>query len=212
MKRSFRIAVVAAASAAVIGGSRPVAPDAAVPAITPTSIAGARLGLGAASYKRILGRPYRFEAAKGGDITLPGFQQPSDYTRIVFPRRKVMVYFQGGVDRAIQITTWNSAYRTAAGVGPCAPIARAKAAYGSRLRPNPGNTSHEGVAYSYMLGRSLIFGLDTGHPGAPPASTISAVSLYDGSHAGWNKPGGPLYYASFVNSPPDQIICSRGPA
>ena len=198
-------ALVLVAVAIAVGGHFAKAGTTA--AITPTSISGARLGLGAAAYKRVLGKPYRFEAAKGGDFTLPGFQQPSNYTRIVFPARKMNVYFEGGIDKAIQITTWNKAYRTAEGVGPCSTFAQVKVAYGARLKPNPGNMTHEGVAYSYIVGRSLIFGFDTGHPGVPPSERVSSVSLYDGSRPGWNKPGGPLYFASFVNSPPDQVLC-----
>ena len=173
------------------------------PAITPTSIAGAKLGLGKVAYRKLLGTPVRFQAAGGGAITDPGFQLPQDYTRLVFSNRKMDVYFQGGVDHAIQITTWNKAYRTAEGVGPCSTFARVKAAYGSRLKPDPGNPSG-----SFIVGRSLIFQLDNGAGSVvSDATRVNAVSLYDGTKPGWNKPGGPLYVASFVGDGPDQVSC-----
>ena len=53
-----------------------------------------------------------------------GFQDPDNYTRLVFPKRKINVYFKDGVDSAIQITTWNKAYKTAAGIGPCSSVRR----------------------------------------------------------------------------------------
>ena len=185
----------------------PAGSTARSPMITPNAIAGARLGLSANAYKHLLGEPYRFEAAKGGDFTLPGFQQPGDYTRIVFPKRKMDVYFAGGIDRAIQITTWNAAYKTAEGVGPCSSSSRLKAAYGHRVKPNPGNGGRPGDTNpeSWTLGRSLVFFYSSTVNHRAPTSHMTAVSLYDGSEPGWNKPGGPLYVASFVGSPPDQV-------
>lgn len=201
---SVRIIALATALAAV---ALPVAWATAggPPKITATSIGGAKLGLAKTDYKRLLGTPVRFEAAGGGDMTEPGFQQPADYSRLVFGKRKMDVYFQGS-DEAIQITTWNKAYRTKEGVGPCSSIAKLKAAYGSRLKPNPANTDpNSGVVFSYIVGRSLIFELSSN--GGQPAKFVTAVALYDGSRPGWNKPSGPLYFASFVASAPDQVPC-----
>jgi hypothetical protein len=192
-RRVRAVALCGVAAAAIV----PAVWAASPAAITPTTIAGAKLGLGATAYKQILGKPYRFEQAKGGDFTLPGFQQPSNYTRIVFPKRKIDVYFKDGIDKAIQITTWNKAYRTAEGVGPCSPVTQLQKAYGSRLKPNPGNGGE-----TYIVGRSLIFERDRG------GGYVTAVALYDGSHPGWNKPGNELYYASFVASSPDQVPCT----
>jgi len=202
-RRSWGLAALLAA------GGIPIALAAAsAPAITLTSIAGAKLGLGKAAYRKLLGTQVRFQAAGGGAITDPGFQLPGNYTRLVFSKRKMDVYFQGGVDHAIQITTWNKAYRTAAGVGPCSTASQLKQAYGARLKPNPGNTDpSSGVVFSYLVGRSLIFELsDEKHPGTP-SSFVTSVALYDGSRPGWNKPSGPLYVASFVASAPDQVSC-----
>ena len=80
-----------------------------------------------------------------------------------------------------------------------------KAAYGDRLKPNPGNTDpYKGTVYSYIVGRSLIFELSD--PKLPNRH-VTAVALYDGSGPRWKKPGSPLFYASFVASAPDQVPC-----
>ena len=183
---------IALAVALSVVAAVPVARSGTSPAITARSITGARLGLGKAAYKKLLGGPVRFQAAAGGSISDPGFQNPSDYTRLSFAKRKMNVYFQGGVDRAIQITTWNKAYRTAEGVGPCSTIVQLQKAYGSRLKPNPGNDNE-----TYIVGRSLIFQV------APGATRVMNVSLYDGSGSAWNKPSGPLYFASYVSAAND---------
>ena len=59
----------------------------------------------------------------------------NNYSRLVFTKRKVEVYFKGTVDKGVEITTWNKAYKTAAGVGPCSTVAKLKAAYGNKLKP-----------------------------------------------------------------------------
>ena len=98
---------------------------AAAVAIGPHTIAGAKLGKGAAAYKAMLGAKVRLETPP------TGFHDPDNYTRLVFPKRKINVYFKDGVDSAIQITTWNKAYKTAAGIGPCSSVAGAQ----ESLRP-----------------------------------------------------------------------------
>lgn len=192
-----RLVTAVALSAVAVAVIVPAVGAGTTPAIMPTSIAGAKLGLGANAYKALYGKPYRFEAAKGGDFKLPGFQQPSNYTRIVFPKRKTEVYFKDGIDRAVEITTWNKAYRTAGGVGPCSTFAQLKKAYGSKAKPTPGN-----FGSTYFVGRSLIFELN------PPADDrVIVVALYDGSRPDWNKPGGALLFASFVGAA-DTTPCS----
>ena len=178
--------------------------------ITPRSIAGARLGLGKAAYKKLLGTPVRYQAAAGGQFTSdPGFQQPADYARLVFAKRKMYVYFQDGTPGAIEIVTWNKAYRTAKGVGPCSTLAQVKKAYGKRLKPNPANTILDGTVFSYLVGRSLIFlFFDTHHPGTP-AKDATAVALYDGSGPGWLASGSPEHLASFVASADQPETCDN---
>ena len=98
-------------------------------------------------------------------------------------------------DVGIIITTWNDAFRTAAGVGPCSTIDELKAAYGSRLRPSKFNTQ-EGKVYAYTVGKNLLFAAN----GAPPTPSkyVTSVALYDGSAPGANKPHGSLPFAGFV--------------
>ena len=205
MRRSLGIS----AAAVVVAIAVPLAVAAtAASGITPGSIAGARLGLGKAAYKKLLGGPVRYQAAAGGDVKDPGFQQPADYTRLVFAKRKMDVYFQSAADRAVEITTRNKAYRTAEGVGPCSTLAQVKAAYGKRLKRHPGNPPGPAV-YSYVVGRSLIFGFWDHPPNmGTPSPTVTAVALYDGSASGWDKPGGAQSVAGFVSAWPDQVSCS----
>jgi hypothetical protein len=175
------IVCTAAVAASCTGAASATVP----PAISPAAMAGARLGLRAPTYERLLGNPVRLDV--GGSAALP---QPRSYTRLVFPRRKVEVYFKGDGDRALEITTWNRAYRTVAGIGPCSPVTRLKAAYGRALHASRWSNRSE-ATYIYTLGRSLIFA-------AQDARTVSAVALYAGS----------LPYAAFIALKPDQIPCS----
>lgn len=195
----------AALAAFVIALLVPAAWAATAPSITLHSIAGAKLGLDVNVYKKLLGKPVRYEAAKGGDLSLPGFQQPEGWYRLISPRRKTEVFFAANGQPGEIVTTWNKSYRSADGVGPCSSFEKLKAAYGSRLKPNPGNTDPTGgTVYSYIVGRSLIFELSDPKK---PGRHVTSVGLYDGSGAGWNKPGGPLYFASFIASQPDTPAC-----
>ena len=97
--------------------------------------------------------------------------------------------------------------KTAEGVGPCSTFARVKAAYGGRLKPNPANTTN--AIYSYTVGRGLIFEF-ADHPPhlGTPSPFVTSVALFDARGPTWNRPSGPLYFASFVASAPDQVPCT----
>ena len=155
------------------------------PAITQTSIAGAKLGLSTKVYKQLLGRPVR---RLRGTPDNPG--QPEDRSRLVFTKHKLSVYFVDGRDAATEITTWNKAYRTAAGIGPCSTIARLKAVYGPRLKPSKFSTQ-QGVTYAWTVGQNLIFASNN-------RQVVEAIGLYDGSDPQVNEAGGSLSYAGFI--------------
>ena len=204
----MRTSRVTAAALFVVAIAVPLTLATTRAAITPTAIAGAKLGLGKIAYTRLLGRPVRFQAAAGGKVTDPGFQQPANFTRLVFAKRKMDVYFQDGLDHATIITTWNKGDPTAGGVGPCSTLIQLEKAYGSRLVAT--STGRPGDAvYSYLVGRSLMFMFMDYPPnlGQGPSPFVTAVVLYDGSHPGWNKPGGAVPTAGYIASYGDQISC-----
>jgi hypothetical protein len=149
------------AAAALIAGV-PVALAGAQTAITPTSIAGARPGLTHAAYKRILGKPVLVESLE------------NNYSRLVFNRRKVEVYFHGTANTGVVVGTWNRSYRTADGIGPCSTVAALKAAYGHRLTHVIVGGSFAGYRLS-----ALVF--------AVAAGRVRAVSL--------KAPSAPLFVA-----------------
>jgi hypothetical protein len=190
--------VCLALSATIIALPSALAVTTGSPTITRTSIAHAKFALGKLAYTRLLGSPFRYQAAGGADTGV-GFQQPANYTRLVFATRKINVYFKDGVDRAIQITTWNKAYRTAAGIGPCSTVADLKKAYGSKLKRSKWSTQN-GQTYVYTMGDLLFAAADLTH--------VTAVGLYDSRAPGANKEGGTLPFAGFVIQAPDQIPCT----
>ena len=179
MKLAFLIVCVAGLGVATTGGAS-VAPE-----ITQSAIAKANLGQTSSAYKHVLGTPVR---RLRGTTVDPG--SPEDYSRLVFGKRKLSVYFVDGADKGVLVTTWNKAYRTAAGVGPCSTIKRLKAVYGARLKPSKFNTQH-GVVYAYTVGRNLVFASDS-------QTIVDAVGLYDGSDPNVGQPGGSLSYAGFI--------------
>lgn len=166
------------------------------PAITPTSIAGVKRGLTVAAYKQLLGGPSHIERARKGSLV--GFDQPEHWSRLVFPRRKVQAFFDGGT-KAVLVTTWNKHDRTAAGIGPCSTVAQLKRAYGKTITPSKFNTQG-GNVYVYTKG-DLIFG-------APNLVDVTAVGLYDSQAPDANRAGGSLSYAGFVMLA-DQVPVSR---
>jgi hypothetical protein len=131
--------------------------------ITQTQLAGARLGDSNLLIARIWGRGQKLS-----------MQTPPDYSVLTKRSRNLSAYFVGTTDKAVEITTWNSADRTAEGIGPCSTVAELKKAYGSRLKASPHNT-HDGVVSGWTVGKHLFFA--TGP--LPVPTTVSAVAIYD---------------------------------
>jgi hypothetical protein len=158
------------AALVVVSASLLVAAAFAAPAATiqPTSIAGAKLGLRASAYKRLFGTPVRKDALRF----------PTNWTRLVFTKRKVAVFFPPN-GKAVEIATWNANDKTARGIGPCSSISRLKAAYGTRLKPSEPNTIGTKV-YAYTVGK-LIFAATGRHPKPGPSKHVTAIALYSGA-------------------------------
>jgi hypothetical protein len=133
--------------------------------ITPRGFVDAPLGLKYNDYKSIFGVGYRDDV----------FVTPNFPVLEYFDRR-FAVYFKHPGGNSIIETTWNKHYRTAAGVGPCTPIARLKSVYGNALKPSPFNT-FKGKPDAYVIGH-IVFGAN-GPPGHP-SSTVTAVGIYRG--------------------------------
>jgi serine/threonine protein kinase len=161
------VAVLVAAAVAVLGlaVSRDThsGHDRAGASITPTSVAGAPLGLFKDRYKKIWGLGWR-------DASLP---TPPGYSFLSNNARRVTAYFEGGNDEAVEITTWNRADRTKEGVGPCSTVDELKAAYGERLKPVQANIIDDKV-FGYVVGNRLFFAIG---PGAT-ADTVEAVAVH----------------------------------
>jgi Protein kinase domain len=152
--------------------------------ITPTSIAGAKLGLSEAAYVKLFGKPWSRS------------RQPNSGHRILtFPARGIAVYFKGFTDTAVEIVTWNAAYRTADGIGPCSTIVHAKQTYGHEFVPSPVNTI-DGKSYAYLYQRSLIFAANGMPP--HPSRTVTAVALFYGDAPDANQDGGALPFAAYL--------------
>jgi hypothetical protein len=167
---------------------------AGTPAITQESIGGAKLGLPARTYKKMLGKP-----AFKLPLSLPS-GRPSSWSRLVFGRRGLSVYFAPRKTRGAVITTWNPRYKTAAGVGPCSTLTELQLTYGNRLKPSKFNTIH-GVVFAYNLGKNLIFASNN-------HTYVEVVGLYDGSDPNVGKPGGSLSWAGYITL--SERTCNRG--
>lgn len=176
MKRVVLVVILAAA-----GATAAIAAPAA--RISQTSIAGAKLGLSASSYKRLFGKPIRSDALRF----------PSGYKRLVFTKRKIAVILPPN-GKASEIITWNNADNTAERIATCSSITQLKHAYGSSLKV-PESNAPPGV-YSYTVGK-LIFAA-TGRP-PHPSKHVTAIALYSGAGSAWPQGGGkPLNIADFL--------------
>jgi hypothetical protein len=142
----------------------PLAIGAATGLISATSIAGAKPGGAEDDYASFLGANARIE---------PTLRRNRGFSRFVSHSRRAAVYFKKKTGAAVVITTWNKTDRTAAGVGPCSPIATLKKVYGGRLKPSKTETYASGV-YAYRLG-NLIFGAAGS---GRPSKRVTAVGLY----------------------------------
>jgi hypothetical protein len=146
------LTLAAAALVAVVPGA--LAGEGA--AVTPASIAGARVGLTHAAYKRIFGPPATVEFLENA------------YSRLVFTRQKVEVYFHGKIDAGVVVGTWNRSDRTAEGIGPCSAVKALQDAYGARLARALVGGSFAG----YRLG-AIVFAVEAGR--------VRAISLKSSS-------------------------------
>jgi hypothetical protein len=167
------------------------------PAITQTSIAGARLGLRRGDYEEILGRAVPVvQPAK-----TPGAPS-SEYPTLTFNESKLWVFFPGGFDATGEIiVTWNKEFRTGAGIGPCSTIGDLKAAYGEKVRPDYFGTIGD-KHFMYDLGRNLLFPVsgELSPPGEipVPGKYVAAVGLFNGSAPGADEFFGERPFAGFV--------------
>ena len=169
------LAILAAVTTAAVAAA--ISTAARPPVISQYAIAGIRLGMSGTQVIARLGKPSK---VRNGTFDNPG--QPDGLTALVYEKQKVAVYFQNAPNdlrKAVMVTTWNRAYRTAAGAGPCTPIARLKTLYRSTVRPNPHNKAPDGTIYGYVVGKNLDFGAD----GAPPipSDSVTAVGLFNGA-------------------------------
>jgi hypothetical protein len=189
------VVVVAAAIGGILtvrGGS-----DSTSPAITQTSIAGARLGLRRAAYERILGRAVPVVQP----AETPGAPS-TGYPTLTFDESKVWVFFPDGFDATGEIiVTWNEELKTATGIGPCSTIEELKAAYGNKVRPDHFGTIGE-KHFMYDVGKNLLFPVsgERSLPGeAPiPGKYVATVGLFNGSAPGADESFGERPFAGFV--------------
>jgi serine/threonine-protein kinase len=202
-RRRGRIALAGIASvvvvAAAIGGILTMrgGSDSTSPAITQTSIAGARLGLRRAAYERILGRAVPVVQP----AETPGAPS-TGYPTLTFDESKVWVFFPDGFDATGEIiVTWNEELKTATGIGPCSTIEELKAGYGDKVRPDYFGTIGE-KHFMYDVGKNLLFPVsgERSLPGeAPiPGKYVAAVGLFNGSAPGADESFGERPFAGFV--------------
>jgi len=158
-----------------------------VPPITANSIAGVKLGLPSNAYIQTLGTPVRADAGLAGGA----------FTRLVFTKRKIAVYFSNQADEGLEVVTWNKTDQSTNGLGPCSSITQLKATYKTRLKPMPSNTIN-GAVYVYHVG-NLLFAAN----GKPPHPTkrITAIAVYNPTL--FHDPKAASYAGFFILSSPN---------
>jgi tRNA A-37 threonylcarbamoyl transferase component Bud32 len=147
----FALALVAAAAggAALAASIWPAHGGRSGAAISESSIAGARLGFSEQAAKDRFGPPWRSDV----------LDYPRRYSVLIFPARKLALYYHGDNDRAVELTTWDSALKTSEGIGPCSTLAQLRGVYGQRARPAPSSIVN-GRTHGYTVGDNLYFAVD----------------------------------------------------
>jgi hypothetical protein len=136
-----RIALAAALALVVVGSAAAIETF----PITGASIAKAKLGWTRAHYRAVLGKPGRVDQLEGG------------LTRLVYRTRKLEVYLHAG--RGVAVATWNKRYTDGAGIGPCAPLADARATFGShwvKLTGGPSLALWQYRTLTYRVGKGKV--------------------------------------------------------
>lgn len=155
---------------------------AAAAAITQSSIDGARLGLTVADYQKLFGDT-------GVPVVQPKQKSGSPSTNwptLAFDNRKLWIFFgnqRGPTKRATVIVTWNPAFKTARGIGPCSTIAEMKKAYGygTGVEPDSFATMPSGV-FTYDVGSNLLLSaFGPNDKGPVPSKTVTAIGLFNGT-------------------------------
>jgi hypothetical protein len=154
-------AVALLAAGALLGVLRLETMNPAAKSISSSAIAGARLGSSDYELRTLWGDGYRKFR----------LDYPRDYSMLTHSTRKVAAYFEPGNPRAIEITTWNPADRTAEGVGPCSTVDDLKRAFGNRLKAARASTVN-GKVHGYTVGENLFFAI------APDGEHVQAVALH----------------------------------
>ena len=158
------------------------------PAVTQHSIAGIPLGKTAAWYKKHIGGAWRDEVLS-----------QSSFPAVVFGGKAMTIVFPKKGAPAHIITTYNAAYRTAEGIGPCSSVADMKRVYGNRVHGTWSGTQGR-KSYSYELGRNILFE-------DQDLKTITAVVLYRG--AAYKRADSPQAWANYIGAienPPSCLV------
>lgn len=154
----MRAAAIVLGAAVLVAASASAAP---APAITPSSIAGIRLGMNRAAASSRLTPP----VVRG--------QLEDGYTRLASAKQRVESYFRTGIRGVAVVTTWNRRLTTAGRVGPCSTVAALKRAYGARLVP----FRQGGRIVAYRLG-PLIFTAEGGRRVGVVALGLGRQAMY----------------------------------